>query len=141
MTNKVPSNSDPRLLLGTQRLTGIEYVLSQLPATSTQYPVTYLFGIMVNSQRFLTTLFSRFRSNDLVKSTGARLESVSLVVPGMNRGITHTLKIHVLNIGAATRINRMLLSMNFEELSIFPTFSDGLTVIQCVLRPKEVLDR
>lgn len=73
---------------------------------------------------------------DLVPYIGALQEQANRIVLGKKLGPTVTLKILALSSGAAIKVKRMLLLMNFEEESTSRTCSDGLTSICATLKLK-----
>jgi hypothetical protein len=79
------------------------------------------------SKQLPSTIANLVRSNERFMCTGDELELESLVGPGMKQDWKASLKILGLNFGMVTDLIAMLLSMNFEETSIYLTSSDGLT--------------
>lgn len=81
-------------------------------------------------------MFNRFSLSELQSFTGVQLVLAKVEELGTRQGQKHILRIRAPNFGAGTVVNNMLLSMSFEALSMYPTFSDGSTVIRSVWRPK-----
>jgi len=78
-------------------------------------------------------------SSELVTSTGALPELARVGTLGTPLGFRLTLRIPALNGGAAIETRQMLLSMNFEESSMYRTCFGGSTAILSRWKRKEDL--
>lgn len=102
-----------------------------------QYPTRYEFVIIVQLGPSLLILLNLLLLSDNVPSSGAVLELESQDAPGQKREWERILRIQGLSIGAAIKVKKTLSSMNFEEISILPTCSDGWIDILSSWRQKE----
>lgn len=96
--------------------------------------------IIAASKQLLLTTCKALQLSGLFTYTGEEAELVKVSAPGKRQVYRLTLKIHEQNGGAVIKVKQMLLLMSFEELWTYPMSSGGLTVIQCVLSSKDVLD-
>lgn len=97
----------------------------------------YVFKVTGLSDKSVQTMRSHLEWSDLVMYSGVELGLESHARLGRMREWTLTLKIQEPNSGAATVGKRMLLLMNFVEVSISHICSDGSTVIQSLWKSKE----
>jgi len=123
----------------TQKQTGIEFVISHLPDKWMMSPVKYTFDITATFKEFEWTRFNLFPWNDLQPYSGVLLEPANPDEPGKKPEDPLTAKIHVQSFGVAIMVSKTLSSMNFEEQSIYPTYSDGWIVILSGWKLKEAL--
>lgn len=124
----------------TLRPTGMKLRPLQLPETSSQCQVTYSFVITTPCEESVQTILDRLELINLFFCFGAKLELESHIVLGMPSR-THMLRIHAPNGGQAIEMKKQLSLMNFEEVLMWPTFSDGWINIQFRWKQREVLPR
>ena len=135
--SKGPSLSSVRgPLNATVSPTGTLFEAALKLANSMTYQQTYMYVAIINSLELQPTMLYLEELNACVTSFGGLLELANLAEPGMKRATWHMLKIRVPNGGVGTRVNRMLLLMNFVDLSISHTCSDGWIVTQCLSKQK-----
>ncbi len=130
----------------TLRRIGIKYDNMLKEESLSLYPVTYMFGtkrlmvdIIAPSPLSLQIIPELLETKKRWWYFTEELGVESLGELGTRQVWKLTLKIHDPSGGMATGVKKMLLSMNFEELSTFHTFLDGSTVIRCVLNEKDHL--
>lgn len=115
---------------------GIKFVLQHLPETWKESHPIFIFDIMGISTELERITFSL--NFEKLKSSyfGDQLELENHIVHGLKLVNSHTVRIRAQNSGAAMTLSKMLLSMNFVEQSIFPTYYDGSTSILSEWKPK-----
>lgn len=112
----------------------------QLPVISSQCQVTYSFVITTHCEESVQTILDRLELINLFFCFGAKLELESHIVLGAPSQM-HMLRIHAPNGGQAIEMKKQLSLMNFEEVLMWPTFSDGWINIQFRWKQREALPR
>jgi hypothetical protein len=97
-------------------------------ATSLPFPLGYVSFLTGPSEALLQIMISLSGLLGMSKCFGAQQEQVRVVELGTRQEWMLIVRIPEVNFGVAIRVRRMLLSTNFEEVSMLPTYCDGLTV-------------
>jgi hypothetical protein len=92
-----------------------------------KFPPKYEYNITKLCERSAQILRNRLEWSELVPYSGVQLELVNQGELGTKLDWTLTLKIPTRNSGAAIKVRKILLSMNFEEQYRSLTFCDGWT--------------
>jgi len=100
------------------------------------FPQTYVYVVISHCEASARHMSFQLGVNEWLISIGAELVLASREELGEKQEWTLTLKIRALNFGVDTKIRGMLLSMSFEEVSIFPICLDGWIDIQSGWRSK-----
>lgn len=124
----------------TPKPTGTRLEPLLLQETSNQCQVTYSFVITTPYEESVQTILDRLELINLFFCFGAKLELESHIVLGVPSR-THMLRIHAPNGGQAIEMKKQLSLMNFEEVLMWPTFSDGWINIQFRWKQREALPR
>lgn len=136
--SQVPSSSSESYPLEeTLSPIGMPSEFVQLQGIYKQYLPTFTFGVITNSAELAKTIYRRLEWSGPVQFSGAKLALASRVGPGKKPVWTLTLKTQTPNSGTVTEIIEMLLLMNLEVLSQYPTSSGGLTVIRSLWKSKD----
>jgi len=99
-------------------------------------PHRYVFKVIELSEQSMQTLRNQLEWSDSALYFGVKLELVSRGVLGMKQEWMLILKIPGPSFGAVTEVKKMLLSMNFEEVSMSRTSYDGWIDIQLLWKLK-----
>lgn len=95
------------------------------------------FKVIGPSVQSLQTLLNQLEWNEVVKSSGVAVELASRGVLGVKLVPMLILRILEPSFGVDTEIRSVLSSMNFEEVSMSDTFSDGWTATLSLWRSKD----
>jgi len=119
------SNLDESFFEETLQSIGMRYWLMQRREILEKFPLTYKFAIIGHSEQLLQTITDQLASKKQLMCFMDEpvLEKVGEL--GRKPVFSLILKIHGANGGTGTKVKKMLLSMNSEELLTFPTYSDG----------------
>ena len=92
--------------------------------------------VTTNCLASLATMHDQLHWSELVQFSGARLAPERVDELGKKLESMPTLKIRELSGSMVTVVKKMLLSMNFVEVSIFPTSYGGSTAIRSLWKKK-----
>lgn len=125
------------------KLTGKWFGKPQQVAESWKFPLISVFNITgkINlivgpSEQLVVTSRSLLRILEPAMSTGVLLELVNLEELGKKPRYQLTVRVQDLSSGMGTKVKSVLSSMNFVEVSMSRTCSDGLIAIQYVWKSK-----
>lgn len=120
----------------TIRKTGMK--LKSMPRTGDLIvsPAMYMFVILLRSQELQRLIMSRLESKNVYSYCGDVQELVNHIELGSDFPKL-ILKTQELNGGQAIEVKKLLLSMNFEEVSILPTYCGGRISIRLVWKLKD----
>jgi hypothetical protein len=121
-----------------QQLTGMPSDKLLSWATFEKYHPTYTFAVTINCEELAKTIYRQLQLNARQLCSGVVLGLESRVVLGQKQAWTLFLKTRSQSFGTVTVVRKMLLLMNFEELSVFPIYSVGWIAILVTLKLKGV---
>lgn len=130
LSQALASNSELNPSLATRGAIGSQSGWPRNPDDSSTFPQMYelrVTGSFATLHRIIRQLFLWYEGR---WCTGVHQTLANPTMPGNKRAWMLTLKIHGPSFGMDTLIITTLSSMNFEEVLMLPTFSDGLTAIQ-----------
>lgn len=140
-------NSEPRQCDVMYQPIGMPCAPPPSPVICQQSRQIFSFGIILPCREYLPTIQAHCRLYVSAWCTGVVQVLARVDRPGMKRAWTLTLKIQEPNGnvtlilgGAVTEVRNVLSLMNFEEQSIFPMSSAGLTGTRSVWRLREEAD-
>jgi len=133
--------SEPFRYRGIQRGTGSLFGPPPSPEISRASPQMFESYLIGHYELLLQTMTDLLALLKNATYTGAELALENLGGLGTKRAWTLIVKTHVQNFGAATKVKNMWLSMNFVEVSTYPTYCDGWTVIRSEWKLKEAVNR
>lgn len=133
------SNSELNLLPLTHRRTGIKFGLQLAPETSKLSLVVLEYVLTTPFVQYPLTMHNVARWCEYASLSGEIRGLGNPVKLGKMRAKTVILKIHAPSSGTAIKVNQMLSSMNFVEISPSVTFYVGWTVTQSEWKSKDLL--
>jgi len=125
---------------GTPRPTGSPYGPPPSPEISMPSQQMSEWLVIMPCELSEVTSHSLKQLKEEFMSFGVVQERANHGVLGMKQELVLTLSVLEPSFGTATRINNTLLLMNFVEVLMWRTCSDGLTVIRSVWKSKEAQD-
>ena len=111
------------------------------PETIPPSPPMYEYVVSISSLESALDLREGLRANVPFPYSMVRLDLENPEERGRKPRLKLTLRILDPSGGMAIRVNQLLLSMNFVEVSTSRTYSDGLIDIQCLWKQKEEVSR
>lgn len=118
--------------------TGKEFGISLRMGTYLPYPHQFVYKVTGLSVRSAQTMRNRLEWSDLVTVSGVELNLGNRGMLGQQPVSTLTLKIPARSSGVDTWIRAVWSLMNFEEVSMSATSSDGWIVIRSLWRKRDL---
>lgn len=132
-----PSSLETNPFVETRKRTGIKSGCRPLTERFMKSLPTYEFVVILPSEESTRTIACQLRWSGVYQFSGAKLVRVKVEELGKKPVWELIVKTQIPSGGTDTEIRSMLLSMNFEEESIYLMFSGGSIGTRSVWRPRE----
>lgn len=133
------SNSELSPSRETERRTGMTYGPPPSPEILAEFPRTSEYVVTLHCEPSARSFYYQLALRDLVRSIGAEVELVSQERPGKEPVWRVILKTQEQSSGVGIQVKQMLLSMNLEEASIYPTCLGGWIDTRVELKSRDLL--